>query len=113
MDRREGTPYEDRLKSLKLPTLSLRREFLSLVQLFKFIKGYSALETNDYMSLNNRHSRNSHRYKLFKPYCRTDIFKNSSWHRYIDKWNNLPASIFEHDSVKGFKNALKKSFLAN
>ena len=36
----KDTPYEDRLKFLKLPTLVQRREFLSLVQLFKFIKGH-------------------------------------------------------------------------
>ena len=36
----KDTPHEDRLKSSKLPTLVQRREFLSLVQLFKFIKGH-------------------------------------------------------------------------
>ena len=33
----KDAPYEDRLKTLNLSTLSLRREFLSLVKLFKFI----------------------------------------------------------------------------
>ena len=47
-------PYEDRLKSLKLPTLVQRREYLSLVQLFTFIKGHSSVNTNDYISFSNR-----------------------------------------------------------
>ena len=50
----KDTPYEDRLKSLKLATLVQRREFLSLVHLFKFIKGHS----NNYISFSNRQSRN-------------------------------------------------------
>ena len=32
------TSYEDRLKTLNLSTLHLRREFLSLVKLFKFTR---------------------------------------------------------------------------
>ena len=48
------TPYQDRLKSLKPSTLVKRREFLSLVQLFKFIKGRSSVSINDCISFSNR-----------------------------------------------------------
>ena len=73
---------EERSKSHKLQSLHQRREFLGLVQLFKFIKGNSVSNIDDYMSVSNcRRTRNSHNnYKPFKPYCRTDIFKNSLWH---------------------------------
>ena len=50
----KGTPYEDRLKSLKLATLVQRREFLSLIQLFKFIKGHCSVNTNSNISFSNR-----------------------------------------------------------
>ena len=61
------------------------------------------------MSFSNcRRTRNSHNYKLFKPYCRTDIFKNSFSNRYIDKWNDLPASVGDLKSVNRFKRAIKK-----
>ena len=80
---------EERNKPLKLQSLHQRREFLGLVQLFKYIKGNSVSNIDDYMSfINCRRTRNSHNYKLFKPYCRTDIFKNSFWNRHIDKWDD-------------------------
>ena len=84
----KDTLYEDRLKSLKLPTLVQRREFLSLVQLFKLIKGHFSVNTYDYISFSYRQSRKSHQFKLYKPFCRTDIFKYSFWHRCIDTWNS-------------------------
>ena len=105
----KDTPYEDRLKSLKLATLVQRREFLSLVQLFKFIKGHSSVNTNDYISFSNRQSRKSHQFKLYKPFCRTGIFKYSFWHRYIDTWNSLPSSVVELASINAFKKALKST----
>ena len=105
----KDTPYEDRLKSLKLATLVQRREFLSLVQLFKFIKGHSSVNTNNYISFSNRQSRKSHQFKLYKPFCRTDIFKYSFWHRCIDPWNSLPSSVVELDSMNAFKKALKST----
>ena len=38
-------------------------------------------------------------YNLFKPYARTNVFKNSFWNRYIDKWNSLPEVVVECESV--------------
>ena len=102
-------PYEDWLKSLKLATLVQRREFLSLVQLFKFIKGHSFVNTNDYISFSNRQSRKSHQFKLYKPFCRTGIFKYSFWHRYMDTWNSLSSSVVELASINAFKKALKST----
>ena len=29
--------------------------------------------------------------------------KNSFWNRYIDKWNDLPASVVDLESVNSFK----------
>ena len=63
----KDTPYENRLKSLKLPTLVQRRGVFSLVQLFKFMKGHFC-NTNDYISFSNRQSGKSHQYKLYNPF---------------------------------------------
>ena len=108
----KDTPYKDRLKSLKLATLVQRREFLSLVQLFKFIKGHSSVNTNNYISFSNRQSRKSHQFKLYKPFCGTDISKYSFWHRYIDTWNSLPSSVVDLDSMNAFEKALKSTLFS-
>ena len=108
----KDTPYEDRLKSLKLATLVQRREFLSLVQLFKFIKGHYSVNTNDYVSFSNRQSRRRHQFKLYKLFCHTDIFWYSFWHRYIDTWNSLPSSLVDLDSMNAFEKALKSTLFS-
>ena len=90
-----------------MSALVQHREFLSLVQLFKFIKGHSSVDTNDYIPFSNRQSRKSHQFKLYKLFFRTDTFKNSFWHRYIDTWNSLLSSVVELDSMNTFKKALK------
>ena len=102
------TSYEDRMKSLKLPSLTQRREYLGLVQLFKFVGGHSAVNIDDFVSFNKRSSRNSHCYKLYKPSCRTNILKYSFWHRHIDKWNSLPESLVKHDKLYSFKKGLEE-----
>ena len=102
------TSYEDRMKSIKLPSLTQRKEYLGLVQLFKFVGGHSAVNIDDFVSFNKRSSRNSHCYKLYKPSCRTNILKYSFWHRYIDKWNSLPESLVKHDKLYSFKKGLEE-----
>ena len=102
------TSYEDRMKSLKLPSLTQRREYLGLVQLFKFVVGHSVVNIDDFVSFNKRSSRNSHCHKLCKPSCRTNILKYSFWHRHIDKWNSLPESLVKHDKLYSFKKGLEK-----
>ena len=51
--------------------------------------------------------------KLFKPHCRTDIFKNSFWNRHIDEWNNLWASVADLESVNSFRKALRLVFTSD
>ena len=41
------------------------------------------------------------------------ILKNSFWNRPIDRWNDLPASVVDLDSVNSFKKALKKILFTN
>ena len=63
---------------LNLPTLHLCREFLSQIQLFKFIKGDSATNVdNNIIICPDRKSRNYHQYKLYKPFSRTSNLSNS------------------------------------
>ena len=49
-------------------------------------------------------------YRLLKPYFKKIIF---NWNRHIDKWNDLPASVVDLESVNSFKKALKKILFTN
>ena len=53
----------------------------------------------------------SERYKIWKPYARTNILKYSFWHRYIDEWNSLPKDIVEAVSISNFKRRLYKMLI--
>ncbi|RMX60236.1 hypothetical protein pdam_00019419, partial [Pocillopora damicornis] len=79
--------YGERLEYLGWPTLNSRREFLSLVQLFKFI-----------MSRLMR-TRSTKNVKIWTPYARTNILKNSFWYKYIRIWNDLPNDIISSSSA--------------
>ena len=75
--------YDERLSWLGWMDLKTRREYLSLVQLFKYIKGYSNIKLNNYVSFANGRTRSSNTCKIWKPYARTNILKYSFWNRYI------------------------------
>ena len=85
--------YSERLKYLGWPTLNSRREFLSLVQLFKFINGFSRVDLCNYLTFSNSRTRSTNNVKIWTPYARTNILKNSFWYKYIKICNDLPSDI--------------------
>ena len=91
--------------------LKTRQNFLSLIQLFKYIKGFCIVNLDDYVKLSSCPTRCTNRYKTWKPYARTNILKYSFWHRYIDEWNSLPNDIVEVVSVSNFKRRLYKMLI--
>ena len=104
--------YNERLEYLGSPSLLSRRDFLSIVQLFKFINGFSKVNLHDYLQFSKGRTRSAHGYKIWTPYARTNIYKFSFWLRYINKWNDLPENLVRCNSVSKFKQGLK-SYLYN
>ena len=77
--------YTERLQYLGWMELELRREFLSIIQLFKFINGFSRVELDSYLSFSRVSTRSRNSKKIWKPFSRINILKFSLWHRFIDK----------------------------
>ena len=77
--------YTERLQYLGWMELELRREFLSIIQLFKFINGFSRVELDSYLSFSRVSTRSRNSKKIWKPFSRTNILKFSLWHRFINK----------------------------
>ena len=100
--------YSERLEYLGWPTLNSRREFLSLVQLFKFINGFSRVDLCNYLTFSNSRTRSTNNVKIWTPYARTNILKNSFWYKYIKIWNDLPNDIISSSSASKFKKKLKE-----
>ena len=103
--------YTERLQYLGWMELKSRREYLSIIQLFKFINGFSRVKLDNYLSFSRASTRSRNSSKIWKPFSRTNILKFSFWHRYIDKWNSLPDSLICADSLSKFKKGLREHFL--
>ena len=54
--------YNERLKYLGWPSLLSRREFLSIVQLFKFINGFCKVNLHDYLQFSKGRTSSAHGY---------------------------------------------------
>ena len=103
--------YTERLQCLGWMELKSRREYLSIIQLLKFINGFSRVKLDNYLSFSRASTRSRNSRKIWKPFSRTNILKFSFWHRYIDKWNSLPDSLICADSLSKFKKGLREHFL--
>ena len=73
-----GMHYVDRCKLLKWPSLSDRRNYLSLIECYKFVFGYYHLNFYDFFEFSKVGStRANHPFKLFVKSARLDCYKYS------------------------------------
>ena len=88
--------YEERCKKLGWPVLSVRRDYLSLIECYKIVFGISDnLNFSDLFEMSkSQRTRANHKYSFFV--------------RIISLWNNLPSSIVESDNFNVFKSRLKQ-----
>ena len=67
-------PYEDRLRTLDLPTLVYRRSRGDMISTFKIFKGYFDIDPNIFFMLNDNVTR-GHSLKIYKKRSNTTIRK--------------------------------------
>ena len=104
----ETKPYFERIGTLYLPTLELRRLYSDLVLCYKILHGLAGGRPENYgLILAHRQSR-GHRYKLSKTNTRVDVRKFYFGCRICDPWNSLPDSVVSTDTVQLFKKMLTK-----
>ncbi|KAK3090279.1 hypothetical protein FSP39_010600 [Pinctada imbricata] len=104
--------YEERLKSLELPTLRFRRLRGDIIEVFKILTGiYDKRVCSDLFELNLSSTR-GHPFKLKKKRSRLDVRKHFFTNRVIDIWNSLPESVVLAKTLYSFENRLDK-FWAN
>ena len=63
--------YEDRLKTLKLPSLEYRRQRADLLQIYKIMYGFVAVEKDDMFEIIKESRTRGHRLKIRKPHYRS------------------------------------------
>jgi len=100
--------YTDRLKYLKLPTLTYRRVRGDMVEVYKILtQKYDNNVTLD-LCLSNCTTTRGNALKLATVRPHLDIRKYSFSVRTVSVWNSLPDSVITSDSINTFKNALDK-----
>ena len=86
---------EDRLRRLKLLSLSYRRSRGDMIEVYKIMSGKYDPEISNIFQNQEQENRNTrgHKYKLFKPRCRLNIRKNSFCIRVVNMWNSLSENV--------------------
>jgi len=97
-------PYAERLKSLNLTSLELRRLHSDLLWCYKIVFGLVDITCDDFFQLCTSSVTRGHAYKLYKP-CTSSLRSRFFASRVINSWNSLPPST-DFSSVNAFKRSI-------
>ena len=103
--------YCDRLKALRLPSLTYRRFRGDMIQVYKLLHNLEDIDYNRFFQLSGNHTR-GHALKLKKNSCKKEIRKNFFSTRVISPWNALPEQVVTAPTLNTFKNRLD-NFIGN
>ena len=113
----QNMEYEDRLRSLRLPTLAYGRYRGDMIEMFKLThkdlkNGYDPEAVEDFLDTRSTRTRN-HPYSVCKLGFKHEFRRYSFRLRVTDQWNNLPKHVVMAGSVNTFKNRLDKVWLSS
>ncbi|XP_069107006.1 uncharacterized protein [Argopecten irradians] len=100
--------YQDRLKSLSLPTLQYRRERADIIQTYKILNHLDILNVESLFDEIGRTSTRGHSRKLYKRQFRLGKSGHFFSNRVINIWNSLPEEVVCSPSLNTFKSRLNK-----
>ena len=106
----KSLPYEERLKRLKLPSLSYRRRRGDMIQMFKIMSGMDRINPLDLFQLAPETSTRGHKWKVFKPRAAKEVRRSFFSQRVINDWNGLPDNVVNAETLNSFKNRLDKTW---
>ena len=101
----KNLPYEDRLRSLKLPSLQYRRRRGDMICAYNIISGKVKVDAEKIFTMATKTMR-GHQCKMQKKKMTKTTSQNVFSNRIIDDWNNLPSHIVKSPSTDEFKKAL-------
>ncbi len=104
-------PYEERLRRLKLPSLSFRRQRGDMIEVYKYCHGYYLVHENPFKfvrDVNITTSTRDNGFKIYKEKSRLNVRGNFFGNRVANIWNTLPASVVQAPNTNCFKSRLDK-----
>ncbi|XP_069128420.1 uncharacterized protein [Argopecten irradians] len=105
--------YEQRLRSLGLPSLEYRRKRSDLIQIFKIINNIDEVDKDKLFTMSPITSTSDHSKKILKPVSRLEVTKHRFNSRIVDIWNNLPENVVSAKSVNSLNRALTSTGTMN
>ena len=100
--------YEERLKAMKIPSMSFRRFRGDLIEIYKYTHGLYNCKSPFEIDQTGR--TRGHNYKLIKQACNTTQRLKFFTIRAVDSWNKLDPSIVNAKTLNSFKNSIDKVF---
>jgi hypothetical protein len=101
--------YTERLKVLKLPSLSYRRKRGDLIEMYKMTHGLYDIDTS-WLPWKQYHGTRGHSFQIAIQHCNLDLRKNVFSHRAAKLWNSLPTEVAEAPSTDAFKARVDRYF---
>ena len=99
--------YPDRLKNLKLPTLTYRRARGDMIEVFKYLTERNKTSVTLLKLRDNSYTR-GHPLTLKKSHSRLDVRKHFFTQRVVNLWNALSTKVVLSPTLNTFKSRLDK-----
>ena len=99
-------PYEERLQTLKLPTLFYRRRRGDMIQMYQLFNGGVDLSPEEFFSTATDDRTRGHSRKVQKPRAESRPRRQSFSVRVVNDWNSLPSAVVGAVNVEQFKSRL-------
>ena len=98
--------YEDRLRALKLPSLTYRRRRGDMIQMYKLMNGLIRVEIKSLVQPTTDSRTRGHHQKVRKNRATKLARVNCFSQRVANEWNSLPKEVINAPSMNTFKNRL-------
>ena len=99
-------PYNERLSTLKLPSLYYRRRRGDMILVYQIFHGLIDINPSIFFAPATVSTTRGHNYKIFKPHSQCLTRSNFFSNRVINDWNSLPTNIVNANSINNFKSLL-------
>ena len=100
--------YEERLKTLGLPSLEYRRLRADMIEGYKILNNIDKVDINKFFTIIERNITRGNDLKLYKGRSRLNIRANVFSNRVVDMWNSLTNHIILAPFLNAFRSRLNK-----
>ena len=94
-------------------TLKERRDRGDMITVFKYLKGFNNVNSDDYFERSNCTTTRGHSLKLNKRIVNKDVSKYFFSNRVVDRWNSLDEETVQAETIASFKRKYDRSKLSN